>query len=70
MIGIIDRFEEKTALIEVDGQVIEVKRAKVEGIAQEGDVVKEIDGLWMVQLKETRERSKRIKNLMNELWEE
>ena len=63
---IIDRFEGNMAVIEYNGRTFDLPKNLLPKEAKEGDVLKisiEVDR------EETEKRRKRIKNLMNELFE-
>lgn len=66
--GIIDRFEEKYAVIEVEGGLERIKRELLPPSAQEGDVIM-IDGdAITVDIRETEARKDQIKKLMDKLF--
>ena len=68
MKGIVDRFEENWVVIEIDGRTEDVKRSLVASEVRPGDVVELVNGQWVPNKSETEERSKHIKKLMDELW--
>ena len=70
MKGIIDRFEDGYAVIEVDGIMRDVRRSEVDPKASVNDVVILADGIWKPDHRETEKRTKEIKNLMDQLWED
>jgi len=68
--GIIDRFEEDIAVVEVDGVTRDFKKRIFPKNAEPGDFV-EIKGDQVTILKdETENRRKEIEELMDELWED
>nr|WP_222852502.1 DUF3006 domain-containing protein [Planococcus glaciei] len=68
--GIIDRFEEDIAVVEVDGVTQDFKKSIFPKNAEPGDFV-EIKGEQVMILKdETEKRRKEIEKLMDELWED
>ena len=70
MKGIIDRFEEDWAVVEIDGETIDFKRAIFPNDAVAGDVVK-IEGNVVTILKdETKRLRQEIEELMDEVWED
>jgi hypothetical protein len=70
MKGIIDRFEEDWAVVEIDGETKDFDRAIFPEEAVAGDVVK-IEGNKVTILKdETKQLRKEIEDLMDEVWED
>ena len=68
--GIIDRFEEDIAVVEVDGATRDFQKSIFPAGAEPGDFV-EITGDHVVILKdETAKRREEIEKLMDELWED
>lgn len=68
--GIIDRFEEDIAVVEVNGEPRDFKKSIFPENAEPGDFV-EIKGEQVTILKdETEKRRKEIEKLMEELWED
>lgn len=72
MEAIIDRFEGKYAVCErqSDKKMIEIKKNKLPDEATEGDYLIIKDEKITIDSKKTMERKKRIRNLMNDLWED
>jgi hypothetical protein len=70
MKGIIDRFEEDWAVVEIEGETKDFDRAIFPEEAVAGDVV-EIEGDKVTILKdETKRLRKEIEELMDEVWED
>ncbi|WP_210470003.1 DUF3006 domain-containing protein [Sporosarcina sp. 6E9] len=70
MKGIIDRFEHKWAVVEIDGETQDFERAIFPTEAVAGDVVK-IEGNKVTILKtETKRLRKEIEELMDEVWDD
>ncbi|MDJ0333011.1 DUF3006 domain-containing protein [Planococcus sp. S3-L1] len=68
--GIIDRFEENLAVVEIEGVTRDFKKSLFPPSAEPGDFV-EIKGDKVTLLKEeTEKRKKEIDELMEELWED
>lgn len=68
--GVIDRFEEDVAVIEVNGRTQDFKKSLFPENAEPGDSG-EIKGEQVIILKdETEKRRREIETLMNELWED
>ncbi|WP_424765720.1 DUF3006 domain-containing protein [Paenibacillus sp. sgz302251] len=70
MKGIVDRFEGKFVVIEVDGQSQDVSKNDVNSSVKVGDVVKLVDGIWTTDKIGTEKREKQIKELMEDVWED
>ena len=70
MKGIIDRFEEEYAVVELsDGSFKEIKRIYLPMEIREGDCINIIDTQITLDLEESKKRRDRIKNLMEDLFE-
>jgi len=68
--GIIDRFEDDWAVVEIDGETKDFKRSIFPNEAVAGDVVK-IEGNVVTILKdETKRLRQEIEDLMDEVWED
>ncbi|MDE4085367.1 DUF3006 domain-containing protein [Planococcus maritimus] len=68
--GIIDRFEEDIAVVEIDGVTKDFPKHFFPTAAKPGDFV-EINGNEVAILhEETEQRRKEIEELMDELWED
>lgn len=68
--GIIDRFEDNWAVVEIDGETKDFKRAIFPNEAVAGDVVN-IEGNVVTILKdETKRLRQEIEDLMDEVWED
>lgn len=70
MKGIVDRFEEDYAVIEIDGQTQDVAKSIVDASVKVGDVVTLVNGIWKPNLIETKQREQHIKKLMDDVWED
>ncbi|MCZ2258649.1 DUF3006 domain-containing protein [Sporosarcina sp. G11-34] len=70
MKGIIDRFEDDLAVVEIDGETKDFKREIFPKDAVAGDVVK-IEGNVVTILKdETKRLRQEIEDLMDDVWED
>jgi hypothetical protein len=70
MKGIIDRFEGKIAVVEINGETHDFPKVIFPKEAKSGDVVT-IKGTKVRVLKEeTDNRRKEIEELMNDVWED
>lgn len=70
MLGIIDRFEEDLAVVELyTGDIINVERKRVPKEAVEGYVLN-IDTEITINQIETEKRRKEIEQLTKDIWEE
>jgi len=70
MLGIVEGFEEELCRIEVNGKIMDVPRSQVVSGVRPGDVVELKGGIWLVNRQMTEARSKEIKKLMDEVWED
>jgi hypothetical protein len=70
MVGIVEGFEGELCRIEVNGRIMDVPRSQVSKGVRPGDVVELKDGIWLVNRQKTEARSKEIKKLMDEVWED
>ncbi|AZS14546.1 DUF3006 domain-containing protein [Paenibacillus lutimineralis] len=70
MVGIVEGFEEDICRIEVEGQMRNVPRSQVDKEVRQGDIVEWKSGLWLTNLQKTEARSKEIKRLMEDVWED
>jgi hypothetical protein len=70
MKGIVDRFEGEFVVIEMDGVTKDIIKSDVDDNVKAGDSVIFIDGKWFANEGETKRRSKEIKDLMNNVWED
>ena len=70
MVGIVEGFEEDICRIEVEGEMRNVPRSQVGKGVRQGDVVEWKSGLWLTNLQKTQARSKEIKRLMDDVWED
>lgn len=66
---VIDRIEEKWAVIELQGNTINVPLEKLPQEAREGDVVICKDDRWIIDVKATEERKLRARKKLAKLWE-
>lgn len=66
---IIDRFEGDFAVVEVDGQAMkDIPRTNIPANAQEGDVLKFVDGLYEIDVEETKRIRDEVETLMKDPW--
>lgn len=70
MKGIIDRFEGDLVVIEVDGKTRNVSKELVGSKVKVNDVVEFVNEKWIVNEEESEKRRKKIKSLMESVWEE
>jgi hypothetical protein len=70
MRGIVDRFEGGFVIIEIDGLTKDILKSLVDPGVQAGDSVNLIDGKWVTNEVETEIRAKKIKGMMDDLWED
>lgn len=67
---VIDRFENNIAVCEdiKTGKIIEIPRKSIEKDAKEGDIIKNIEGIYKKDIKKQEEIELRIKEKMDKLW--
>ncbi|MFJ5624405.1 DUF3006 domain-containing protein [Peribacillus loiseleuriae] len=70
MKGIIDRFEGDLVVIEVDRKTQNVPKELVDSKVKVSDVVEFVNEKWIVNEEETEKRRKKIKSLMESVWED
>jgi hypothetical protein len=70
MKGIVDRFEGDFVVIEVDGVTSDIAKSEVDNNVKTGNSVLFVDGKWVTDQNETIIRSKEIKKLMDDVWED
>jgi len=68
--GIIDRFEEGFAVVEIEGKTKDYPKDIFPKDTEVGDVVYITENKVTVDRQETKKREKEIEDLMNELWED
>lgn len=68
--GIIDRFEEEFAVVEIEGKTKDYPRAIFPKDTQVGDIVYITGTKVEIDKRETQKRAKEIEDLMNEVWED
>lgn len=67
---ILERFEGDYAVIEVDGEMIDVEKDLVNECAKEGDVLKLVDGIYYKDLEGTEKRKQYIADKFKNMWED
>jgi hypothetical protein len=70
MKGIVDRFEGHIAIIEIDGVTQDIPRSIVEPGVGKGDSVELVNGIWVTNKIETKNRTNKIKDLMKDVWKD
>lgn len=65
---ILERFEDDTAVLEVDGEIKKISRSKISSDVSEGDVLIEKKGIYIADKENTEKRRKEILKLQNSLW--
>lgn len=65
---ILERFEDDTAVLEVDGEIKKISRSKISDSVSEGDVLIEKKGIYIADKENTEKRRKEILKLQNSLW--
>lgn len=70
MQGIIDRFEGELAVLETRQGMIRIKRRDLPAEVNEGDLVVQKEGAWVIDQPGSRLRRQKIARLADELWED
>ncbi|MGG6309997.1 DUF3006 domain-containing protein [Paenibacillus macerans] len=70
VLHIVEGFEGDVCILESDGKTRNIPRAQVDPAVKPGDVVEWNGGKWVANLRETERRSRSIRELMEEVWEE
>ncbi|MBU8690662.1 DUF3006 domain-containing protein [Priestia megaterium] len=68
--GIIDRFEEEFAVVEIEGKTKDYPKDIFPREIQVGDVVYITGDKVEIDRRETKKLAKEIEDLMNEVWED
>ncbi|MGG0305906.1 DUF3006 domain-containing protein [Priestia megaterium] len=68
--GIIDRFEEGFAIVEIEGVTKDYPKSIFPKETQVGDVVYIAGDKVTIDKSETKKLAKEIEDLMNEVWED
>ena len=70
MKGIIDRFEGEYAVVEFEGRtMVEIHKKDLPSGIKEGDVIRSIDGAYVIDKVETERIKKETKTLYDKMWE-
>lgn len=66
----VDRFEGIFAVLVDDyGDVLNIETDKLPLCVKEGDIVKIVDGIYIIDYDEKRKRAQNIKKIQSGLWE-
>ncbi|MCJ8011167.1 DUF3006 domain-containing protein [Paenibacillus sp. KQZ6P-2] len=68
--GIVEGFEGDYCKIEIAGNIEAIPRSKVDSRVKQGDVVEWSGSKWISNSKMTHERSREMKKLMDDVWED
>lgn len=67
---IVDRFEDEYVVCEDENKkMINIKKIQIEGCVKEGDILLNIKGKYIIDIKKTINRKKHIEELTKDLWE-
>lgn len=67
MKGIIDRIEGEYVVLEVEGEMIDIKKTLMPKDIKEGDIVELVDEKYVILVDKTAERKRFIEDLFNDL---
>lgn len=70
MSHIVEGFEGDVCILESDGSTRPVPRSQVDPAVKPGDVVNWDGEKWVPNPKETERRTRQIRDLLEEVWEE
>lgn len=70
MQAILDRFEGNYGILEINGEMVAVKRNNINANAKEGDVLILINAIWTPDFEATKQRKEEIEKLSRDLWQE
>lgn len=66
----VDRIEENIIVLEnrENGEIINIEKSKLQFKVQEGDILKYINGRYILDEEKTRSETESIKEIMDDLW--
>ncbi len=67
--AIIDRFEGRWAIVEIDGEMKSIRRQLIPPEAREGDVLVLVRRRWQVDREATAKLRQEMERLADEVWE-
>ncbi|HRY12737.1 MAG TPA: DUF3006 domain-containing protein [Syntrophomonadaceae bacterium] len=67
--AIIDRFEGRWAIVEIDGEMKSIRRQLIPPEAREGDVLVLVRRRWQVDREATAKLRQEVERLADEVWE-
>jgi hypothetical protein len=67
--AIIDRFEGRYAVVEIDGVMKNIRRQSIPPEAREGDVLVLVRRRWQVDREATAKLRQEVERLADEVWE-
>jgi len=67
---ILDRFEGDYASVEIDGEMIDIKKHLIDKCVKEGDVLIVIDGIYYTDHQVTEKRKKDVTDKFKDMWED
>ena len=69
---VIDRFEENIAVCEdrKTGKIIEIPIEKIQENVKEGDVIKQVEGIYKKDIERQEEIETEIEDKMNKIWKD
>ncbi|ODA40993.1 DUF3006 domain-containing protein [Desulfosporosinus sp. BG] len=66
---IIDRFEGDFAVVEINGQAKkDISKTDIPVTAKEGDVIKFVNGMYEIDVEETKRIKDEVEKMMRDLW--
>ena len=67
---ILDRFEGNYAVIEIDGEIINVVKDLINECVREGDVLKLVDSIYYKDEEATKNRKQSMEYKLKNMWED
>jgi len=67
---ILERFEDDYAFVEINGEMVEIEKYRVNECVKEGDVLRLEDGIYYKDNEATKNRKQYIEDKFRDMWED
>jgi len=67
---ILERFEYDYAFVEIEGEMMEIEKYRVNQCVKEGDVLRLEDGIYYKDNEATKNRKQYIEDKFRDMWED